>query len=106
MAFPFQQEWVSESLMALAQHTPELLAKSDDHDLILAISKFKHLHTLVLWNVITPDTLRALEAAGPALRAVACLYYSYSSEYIYISLHPSGIPRVLHDANASLWKDI
>ncbi|KDQ63911.1 hypothetical protein JAAARDRAFT_187311 [Jaapia argillacea MUCL 33604] len=113
MAFPFQKEWVSESLAALALHAPELRTLGflrpfthKDHDLILAISQFKHLHTLVLWNVITPDTLRALEAACPALRAVACLHYSYSSEYIHIPLHPLGTPRALHDPNASLWKDI
>jgi hypothetical protein len=76
-----------------------------DRDLIETLSEFKHLESLVTWNVIGRDTSHALAQACPSLRRIACLHYSYSHEYVILPVNPMGTPKPLHDPDYSLWKD-
>ncbi|EPQ58840.1 hypothetical protein GLOTRDRAFT_34274 [Gloeophyllum trabeum ATCC 11539] len=120
---PVTHLWVSneanamyeEFITAISRSTGPLLSLrmgfpfhkgSIDREIMNALAAFKDLRTLVLWNMVTPDTLRSLESACPSLRVVACLHYSYAYEYIRMPVNPIGTPQPMHDPDFSLWKDV
>ena len=76
-----------------------------DKDLIATLAQFKHLRSLVTWNVIGRETSNAVAQACPSLQLIACLHYSYSHEYVILPVNPFGTPRPLHDPEHLLWKD-
>lgn len=111
--FPYSKRTLISVLSALAKGAPELRSigfvpffNASDRDLIEVLSQFKHLHSLITWNVIGRDTSRAVAQACPSLRLVACLHYSYSHEYVILPVNPLGTPRPLHDPDYLLWKDV
>lgn len=113
MGFPFHKGSIVQCLSTLALQAPNLRSlgflrpfTSKDGEIMNALAAFKDLRTLVLWNMVTPDTLRSLESACPSLRVVACLHYSYAYEYIRMSVNPIGTPQPMHDPDFSLWKDV
>ncbi|TFK47014.1 hypothetical protein OE88DRAFT_847319 [Heliocybe sulcata] len=113
MGFPLHKASIVQCLSALCEHAPRIRSlgfirpfTTKDSEIISALASFRDLHTLVLWNMITPETLRSLEAACPSLKTVACLHYSYAYEYVRMPVNPIGTPQPMHDPDFRLWKDV
>ncbi|KIP05978.1 hypothetical protein PHLGIDRAFT_480429 [Phlebiopsis gigantea 11061_1 CR5-6] len=112
MNMPYSKGTLVRVLNHLVKGSPELRSlgfipffNASDTELIDVLSQFKHLRSLVTWNVIGRDTSRAVAQAIPSLRLVACLHYSYSHEYVILPVNPLGTPKPLHDPDYSLWRD-
>ncbi|KAI0696162.1 hypothetical protein BC835DRAFT_885689 [Cytidiella melzeri] len=110
--FPYRVRTLVTMLSALAKTTPNLRSLGflpfftlADTELIDVLSQFKHLTSIVTWNVIERNTSHAVAQACPSLRSIACLHYSYSHEYVVVPVNPFGTPRPLHDPQYLLWKN-
>ncbi|EKM52725.1 uncharacterized protein PHACADRAFT_198772 [Phanerochaete carnosa HHB-10118-sp] len=113
MNLPYRKSTLVSVLGALVKGAPELrslgfvpIFNASDRDLIDVLSQFKHLHSLITWNVIGRETSRAVAQACPSLRLVAGLHYSYSHEYVIFPVNPLGTPRPLHDPEYLLWRGV
>ncbi|PCH42779.1 hypothetical protein WOLCODRAFT_102612 [Wolfiporia cocos MD-104 SS10] len=111
--FPYNKQTLISTLSVIAQTSPRIRSlgflpyfTTQEAELIATLAQFKHLETLALWNVITAETSRALAEACPSLRLVACLHYSYSHEYVFLPVNPTGVPHPVHDPDYRLWRDV